>query len=135
MRSRLGRAAVVVVVTLAASGCAAGARAPRAGAEESWRRLAAGPLSPRVRHSGVWTGDELVIWGGGPFGRRPLADGAADPAADRWRWLPPAPLAGRSGHAAVWTGTELLVWGGATGEDCVDGCPRADGLAYRPGPR
>jgi hypothetical protein len=29
----------------------------------------------------------------------------------------------------AWTGTELLIWGGATGQDCDDGCPRADGLA------
>jgi hypothetical protein len=85
MRGRLGRAALVAALALAAAGCAAGGRAPPAGEVQSWRRLAAGPLAPRV------------------------------------------------GHSAVWTGSELLIWGGATGEDCVDGCPRADGLAYRPG--
>jgi len=134
MRGRLGRAALVAALALAASGCAAGGRAPPAGEVQSWRRLAAGPLAPRVGHSAVWTGTELLIWGGGPFGRRPLADGAAyDPAADRWRRLPPAPLAGRSWHAAVWTGTEMLVWGGtrpAPGGRAE--VALADGAAYQP---
>ena len=39
----------------------------------------------------------------------------------------------RESASYAWTGSELLVWGGTTGQDCVDGCPRADGLAYRPG--
>jgi hypothetical protein len=135
--ARLGGAAAAAVVLLAASGCGAGELPPRTGAAQSWRQLAASPLSPRVGHSAVWTGGDLLIWGGGPFGVRPLADGAAyDPAADRWRRLPPAPLAGRSGHAAVWTGTEMLVWGGARpasgGRSEV---VLADGAAYRPATR
>jgi hypothetical protein len=122
------------LVLLGASACAADEVEPVRGAVESWRRLAAAPLSPRVGHSAVWTGSELLVWGGGPPGGRPKADGAAyDPARDRWRRLPPAPLAGRSGHAAVWTGTELLVWGGSrparAGRSEV---ALADGAAYRP---
>jgi hypothetical protein len=125
------------VVLLAASGCGAGEQPPRTGAAQSWRRLAASPLAARVGHSAVWTGGELLIWGGGPFGARPLADGAAyDPAADRWRRLPPAPLAGRSGHAAVWTGTEMLVWGGARpARGGRSETALADGAAYRPATR
>jgi hypothetical protein len=110
---RLGVAVVVAVLVLGAAACGTGDGGPRASAAESWRRLAAAPLSPRVGHSAVWTGSELLIWGGGPPGSRPEADGAAyDPAADRWRRLPPAPLAGRLRHAAVWTGSEMLLWGG-----------------------
>ena len=68
----------------------------------------------------------MLLWG--------LGGGIAyDPSADRWRRMAEAPFT-REFATATWTGTELLVWGGATGEDCVDGCPRADGLAYRPGP-
>jgi hypothetical protein len=125
---------VAAVVLLAASGCGPGEQPPRTGATQSWRRLAPSPLAARVGHSAAWTGAELLIWGGGPFGSRPLADGAAyDPATDRWRRLPPAPLAGRSGHAAVWTGTDMLVWGGrrpAPGGRSETAL--ADGAAYRP---
>ncbi len=78
----------------------------------TWRALAAAPLSPRQAHVAVWTGTDLLVWGGeGPDGL--LADGAAwNPATDRWRALPPAPLAPRADAAAAWTGTELLVAGG-----------------------
>ena len=125
------------MVLLAASACGAGGDSSRPGVAEGWRELAAGPLSPRVGHSAVWTGGELLIWGGGPPGGHPKADGAAyDPAGDRWRRLPPAPLTGRSGHAAVWTGTEMLVWGGIRpGRGGRSELALADGAAYRPSTR
>lgn len=59
-------------------------------------------------HSAVWTGTEMIVWGGG-------SDSGAryDPATDTW--LPMsvtnAPT-GRSRNAAVWTGAEVIVWGG-----------------------
>jgi hypothetical protein len=279
---RLGLTVTAAALALlAVSGCGTGDVGSRPAAAEGWRRLAAAPLSPRVGHSAVWTGSELLVWGGRVPGGAPKADGAAyDPARDRWRRLPSAPLAGRFGHAVVladgtlaaftyrdserachgglydlaagtwrrvgscpllpimypqpiwtgsrivllawgpewfdggegnpwpervytngiydpasdtwkrpaarpdglqpgyggqfvwtgrevllwglgggvaydpsanswrpmaetpfqrefptstWTGAELLIWGGTTGDDCVDGCPRADGLAYQPG--
>jgi hypothetical protein len=134
---RLGVAVVVALLALGAAACGTGDGGPRASAAESWRRLAAAPLSPRVGHSAVWTGSELLIWGGGPPGGRPEADGAAyDPAGDRWRRLPPAPLAGRLRHAAVWTGSEMLLWGGVrparAGSSEV---ALADGAAYQPATR
>lgn len=77
-----------------------------------WQRLAPSPLAPRSGHAAVWTGTELVVWGGaGADG--PLGDGAAyDPAADRWRRLPPAPEPPFGPAAAgTWTGSELVVLG------------------------
>ena len=134
-RGWLGMA--VVAVALAASGCGVGERGSRPAAGEGWRRLATSPLSPRTGHSAVWTGGEVLIWGGGPPGGRAVADGAAyDPATDRWWRLPRAPLTGRSYHAAVWTGTEMLVWGGfQIGRGGRFGAARADGAAYRPATR
>lgn len=129
---RLGMA--IVAVLLAASGCGIGDPGSRPDAGEGWRQLAASPLSPRIGHSAVWTGQELLIWGGGAPGGRPKADGAAyDPATDRWRRLPPAPLARRSWHAAVWTGTDMLAWGGVQpGRGGRSEVALADGAAYRP---
>lgn len=63
--------------------------------------MATGPLAAREQHVAVWTGEEMVVWGGALTGEPstlpPLADdGAAyDPAAGAWRALAPSPLAPR----------------------------------------
>lgn len=82
-------------------------------ADGAWRPTARSPLSARRGHTGVWTGREVVYWGGRSASDDILGDGAAyDPAADRWRLLPPAPIPARFLHEAVWTGREVVVWGG-----------------------
>ena len=65
--------------------------------------------SPRVRHSAVWTGSEMIIWGGY------YADntgGRYTPSTDSWTATTTvnAPSA-RSSHTAVWTGIEMIIWG------------------------
>jgi N-acetylneuraminic acid mutarotase len=68
--------------------------------------------SARDSHAAVWTGSEMIVWGG--FGI-PLTNtgGRYDPASDTWvatsTTNAPSP---RSGHTAVWTGSEMIVWGG-----------------------
>src|SRR5262249_6593649 len=70
------------------------------------------PLA-RSRHVSVWTGSEMLVWGG----QRevlPLAAGARyDPATDGWSPLASAgqPLA-RTDATAVWTGSRMIIWGG-----------------------
>jgi hypothetical protein len=41
-----------------------------------WVTFDAGPLSSRVSHTAVWTGQEMLVWAG-TSGETPLADGAA----------------------------------------------------------
>jgi len=118
---------------------------PRQLARGHWQALPSLPPGLLARRSGaavVWTGRELIVWGG--LSRRgtvfqTLADGATyDPRTGRWALLPPAPegqwLEGDRG-LAVWTGREVLVWGGVTIPDPV-GNPNAgrpaDGVAYDP---
>jgi hypothetical protein len=75
---------------------------------------AASAPSSRVDASGVWTGEEWLIWGGRGPGQTPLDSGSGYmPATDAWARLlaADAPEA-RSAHSAVWTGGEMLVWGG-----------------------
>lgn len=80
-------------------------------APPGWQRGAVGPLRSRVGHVSVWTGSELVVWGG-----EPAADGAAyNPSTASWRRIRPAPFPASTGAASAWTGFELLVWGGDTG--------------------
>jgi hypothetical protein len=87
----------------------------------------------------VWTGSEVLIWGGaesGPDlpldeGRLPRHGAAYDPVADSWRIIPDAPIAGRHAPISAWTGTELLVWGGSRSES-EGRAALADGAAYDP---
>lgn len=77
-------------------------------------------VTGRAGHTAVWTGSEMIIWGGfkeaGPFSQnlQLLTDnGRYDPALDRWTGVSTidAPSA-RRGHSATWTGAEMIVWGG-----------------------
>ncbi|MFN7974026.1 MAG: kelch repeat-containing protein [Acidobacteriota bacterium] len=83
--------------------------------------------SGHVGHSAVWTGTNMVVWGGQPAAQYGLPDigGLYDPATDSWSVM--APRVGRAGHSAVWTGSEMIVWGGEN----LSG-PHSDGSRYNP---
>ncbi|MDQ6948687.1 MAG: hypothetical protein M3256_21130 [Actinomycetota bacterium] len=101
-------------------------------ATRRWRAMAPAPIEGRGAHSAVWTGKEMVVWGGsgGPFGPV-LGDGAAyDPATDRWRPITAAPLAARSEHSGTWTGSAMILWGGDHSSSGNADVP--DGAAYDP---
>jgi hypothetical protein len=89
-------------------------------ATRGWRSLPVAPVPARSAAAHVWTGTELLVWGGDPgtCGRLPISGGAAyNPATNQWRQLPPAPLRGVRAPAAVWTGQEMFVFrGGVAGE-------------------
>jgi hypothetical protein len=92
-----------------------------------WRTLPTPPLSARDDAAVVWTGTEVLVWGGGAYNSAPFADGAVyDPATDSWTMMPAAPLAARHDPVSAWTGTEMVVLGG------IDGALFADGAAYNP---
>jgi hypothetical protein len=78
-----------------------------------WRVLPAAPLSPRSGQAAVWTGHELLIWGGYNSAEQLTADGAAyDPSSNSWRMLPAAPMSARTDAFAVWTGSQAIFLGG-----------------------
>src|SRR5205823_5985661 len=62
----------------------------------------------RSGHTAVWTGSEMIVWGGATN-----TGGRYNPGTDSWTATSTtnAPTA-RSGHTAVWTGSEMIVWGG-----------------------
>lgn len=74
-----------------------------------------GPLAPRGGASAIWTGEEMIVWGGcdaEPCQTR-FADGAAfDPDTGNWRMIAESPLEGLWYHSAAWTGSEMLIAGG-----------------------
>ena len=65
---------------------------------------------PRTFPTAVWTGSEMIVWGGYP---QLNTGGKYDPSTDSWTATSTvnAP-AGRELHTAVWTGSEMIVWGG-----------------------
>jgi N-acetylneuraminic acid mutarotase len=73
-----------------------------------------GAPSKRRKHTAIWTGSVMVVWGGEGYGRVATDTGGRyDPATDSWTATSTvgAPSA-RSYHGAVWTGSEMLIWGG-----------------------
>lgn len=100
---------------------------------DTWRALPAAPHDPGHRQTAVvWTGSEMVVFGGGDRGSATARRGAAyDPAADRWRRISDAPI-GLNLLSGAWTGEEVLVFG-----SLLDGTNRAEtetsvGAAYDP---
>jgi N-acetylneuraminic acid mutarotase len=86
---------------------------------DTWVPTSMGPNTPstRTNTSAVWTGTEMIIWGGFASGYVELNDGSRfDPTTDSWQ--PTSTGAGvpqgRDGHSATWTGAEMVVWGGDT---------------------
>jgi N-acetylneuraminic acid mutarotase len=79
-----------------------------------------GVAAARARHSAVWTGDLMIVWGGHSHvgmiapGRH-ATGGRYDPISDSWT---PTSLgdaaAGGHGHTSVWTGNYVIIFGGSS---------------------
>ena len=96
----------------------------------AWRGLPSSGLTPRAHPVTVWTGKQLVVWGGlnSDF-TVSYGDGARlDPADNTWSRLPQAPVPARGQATAVWSGKEVLLWGG----DSAAGSEVGQGAAYDP---
>jgi hypothetical protein len=98
---------------------------------DSWRTIESSPIEPRGWHTAVWTGEEMIVWGGvrspcttAPCDTNAVDAGAYDPDAGEWREIPHGPLSGRVDHSAVWTGHDMIVWGGS---------PPGGGIGYDDG--
>ena len=119
---RRASALLVVVAVLVAACSSPQVESPpeaarRPGSPDGWRVIAEAPVPPAYGYAGVWTGKEMLVWGGSRLDRdvlrtRPLRKGAAyDPRKDSWRKIPPAPIPGGPGYSLTWTGEEMIVWG------------------------
>jgi N-acetylneuraminic acid mutarotase len=101
--------------------------------DDTWRATttASVPLG-RAGHTAVWTGSEMIVWGG--YGGHAVGllhtGGRYFPSTDTWTTtnITNAPI-GRDFHTAVWTGNEMIVWGGE-GDNFM---PLNSGGGYSPG--
>jgi N-acetylneuraminic acid mutarotase len=76
--------------------------------------------APHSRHSptAVWTGSQMIVWGGiSEVTTSVNSGGVYDPALDQWIAATPSSGAPRARyrHTAVWTGSQMIVWGGYIG--------------------
>jgi N-acetylneuraminic acid mutarotase len=88
--------------------------------QENWAPTSTGNNVPsnRARHTAVWTGAKMIVWGGYNYNAPGITNtgGIYDPVLDSWTVTSTGancPL-GRDTHTAVWTGTKMIVWGGLT---------------------
>jgi N-acetylneuraminic acid mutarotase len=83
---------------------------------------APGAPSSRSAPAGVWTGQELLIWGGNVgLGIDSASGGRYRPDLDQWQDISTVnPPAARQQHCAVWSGQEMLVWGGISSNAYVN---------------
>ena len=85
-------------------------------ATDSWQPVSTvNAPSPRSGATVIWTGTELIVWGGDDAATSTRVNTGAgyNPLTDTWRPITTTSApSGRSGHTAVWTGGEMVVWGG-----------------------
>ena len=81
---------------------------------DSWTDISIGNApDSRAFHTAVWTGNEMIVWGGiDQFGYS-SSGGRYNPIIDSWTATATTNAPdGREHPTAVWTGTEMIVWGG-----------------------
>lgn len=74
------------------------------------------PPAPRQGHTAVWTGTEMIVWGGSAPESFFNDANRLFRSSGTWTWdsLPASnPPTARNFHSAVWTGSEMVVFGGA----------------------
>jgi N-acetylneuraminic acid mutarotase len=80
---------------------------------DSWINGESTPIG-RYGHTAIWTGTEMIVWGGIGGGQYQNTGGRYNPVTDSWTLTSafdaPSP---RAYHTAVWTGNEMIIWGGA----------------------
>lgn len=98
---------------------------------DSWAPMSTGPAARRG-HTAVWTGSEMIVWGGvSQFNQRLNTGGKYDPGTDTWE---PTKNSGagvpteRLNHIAVWAGDRMIIWGGDSTQDSTN-----TGAYYFPG--
>jgi N-acetylneuraminic acid mutarotase len=69
----------------------------------------------RAGHSAIWSGSDLIVWGGYDRQQYFSSGGKYNPFMDTWVATSMShELMGRYGHGAVWTGSNMIIWGGYT---------------------
>ena len=105
-------------------------------ATDTWRDITTnGAPSKRIYPAMVWTGREMILWGGGNS-TGGLNDGARyDPTSDSWKPMRSEGAPGpRIMPFAAWTGKEMVLWSGCSFDTNANADPVyfQDGARYNP---
>jgi hypothetical protein len=133
---------VLVVAGLVALALGRGDDSPRLQTNlPRWTQVAQFPLLARYEQSSVFTGHEVIVWGG----RGNAVNGDATPAtpevppvaSNSWGVLPAAPIDSRYDAVGAWTGKEMILVGGMRDGTGPSGGIEflQDGAAYDPAHR
>src|SRR4051794_17202267 len=107
-------ASLIVLVFLSAANCTLAAISDQPNeCFDNWTATSTtNAPTGRFYQTGVWTGTEMIVWGGAVSGSLNTG-GRYNPSTNSWTPTSttnaPSP---RSNHTAVWTGDEMIVWGG-----------------------
>src|SRR4030095_3977908 len=93
------------VISTASGGCT----------DDTWTPTTLTNAPPaRSGHTAVWTGTEMIVWGGTNGSIVFNNGGRQNPSTDSWTATSTTSAASARGyHTAVWTGSEMIVWGGS----------------------
>jgi N-acetylneuraminic acid mutarotase len=82
--------------------------------DDTWTPTRIEVPDARSAHTAVWTGAEMIVWGGDSGSGRYNSGGRYNPSTDNWTFtsMGAGVPSARRYHSAVWTGTEMIVWGG-----------------------
>jgi hypothetical protein len=81
---------------------------------DTWTSTATtGAPTARFGHSAVWTGSEMIVWGGANDVTRQTYNtgGRYNAVTDTWITTRVPSLSPRAHHAAIWDGARMIVWG------------------------
>ena len=78
---------------------------------DTWRETSTkNAPSPRQQwHNAIWTGKEMIIWGGGEREASQDVGWKYDPSTDTWKEIPTS-FSGGIATIAVWADTEMIIW-------------------------
>jgi hypothetical protein len=93
------------------------------------------PLQYRAGHTAIWTGTDMVVWGGFTGGSCKRDGAKYNLETDTWTETGSSESvfpgmeahSGRYNHTAVWTGKVMIIWGGNQGFHRFN-----DGAVYTP---
>lgn len=122
-RRRLALTAAVTAVVLALGVAAVVARgdsgphvpsADIAAFAAGWSELPEAPIGGRYAHSAVWTGNEMIVFGGfndaSDIGEQAAGAAAYHPGTNTWRAIAEPPERLHAGGFAVWTGDVVVAF-------------------------
>ncbi|MBC7935593.1 MAG: hypothetical protein H7Y86_09615 [Rhizobacter sp.] len=90
-----------------------------------------GAPSARINHTAIWTGTEMIIFGGRLSNTSTNTGSRFNPSSNTWTTITNGPQS-VTGHSSVWTGTAMFVTGGSNNSSGNTGFTNSNSTIYNP---